>query len=106
MIMPASIRYLNELATAAVNLKSIGHKLSGGHLDDIVELVKNVQGSLIVLEAEMGHTHDKLLAEAKHACYTILPLISTIRRYVDELEGYVADDLWPLPTYQEMLFIK
>ena len=25
---------------------------------------------------------------------------------VDALEGYVADDLWPLPTYQEMLFIK
>ncbi len=24
----------------------------------------------------------------------------------DELEGMVADDLWPLATYQEMLFIK
>ena len=24
----------------------------------------------------------------------------------DDLEGIVADDLWPLPTYQEMLFIK
>ena len=30
----------------------------------------------------------------------------TLHRYADELEGYVADDLWPLPTYQEMLFIK
>jgi glutamine synthetase len=29
-----------------------------------------------------------------------------IRGYVDALEGEVADDLWPLPTYQEMLFIK
>ena len=25
---------------------------------------------------------------------------------VDELEGLVPDDAWPLPTYQEMLFIK
>ena len=29
-----------------------------------------------------------------------------VREVADELEGIVADDLWPLPTYQEMLFIK
>ena len=29
-----------------------------------------------------------------------------VRKYVDELEAVVADDHWPLPTYQEMLFIK
>jgi glutamine synthetase len=28
-----------------------------------------------------------------------------VRRAADELEHFVADDLWPLPTYQEMLFI-
>jgi len=29
-----------------------------------------------------------------------------VRRASDELETLIADDLWPLPTYQEMLFIK
>ena len=29
-----------------------------------------------------------------------------VREAADKLEGLVADDLWPLPTYQEMLFIK
>jgi glutamine synthetase len=29
-----------------------------------------------------------------------------VRQSADALEGLVADDLWPLPTYQEMLFIK
>ena len=29
-----------------------------------------------------------------------------IRDHADALEDMVADDLWPLPTYQEMLFIK
>ena len=29
-----------------------------------------------------------------------------VRKAADELEGIVADDHWPLPTYQEMLFIK
>jgi glutamine synthetase len=29
-----------------------------------------------------------------------------VRKYADALEGEIADDFWPLPTYQEMLFIK
>ncbi len=32
--------------------------------------------------------------------------MSAVRAAGDRLEGIVADDLWPLPTYQEMLFIK
>ena len=32
--------------------------------------------------------------------------MAEVRKYADELEGMVADDIWPLPTYQEMLFIK
>jgi glutamine synthetase len=31
--------------------------------------------------------------------------MTTVRSAADELESLVADDLWPLPTYQEMLFI-
>jgi glutamine synthetase len=29
-----------------------------------------------------------------------------VRDVSDHLETLVADDLWPLPKYQEMLFIK
>ncbi|MEK6437521.1 hypothetical protein [Pseudonocardia sp. T1-2H] len=31
--------------------------------------------------------------------------MAAVRAAADTLEGIVADDLWPLPTYQEMLFI-
>jgi len=37
---------------------------------------------------------------------TLCPLMVNVREYADTLEGIVADDLWPLPKYQEMLFIK
>ena len=47
-----------------------------------------------------------MLSEAKHACEKILPAMLEVRKYADELENLVADDLWPLPTYQEILFIK
>ena len=47
-----------------------------------------------------------MLDEAKHYCGKVVPAMLTVRKVADELEGIVADDLWPLPTYQEMLFIK
>ena len=36
----------------------------------------------------------------------VKPAMEAVRAVVDELETIVADDHWPLPTYQEMLFIK
>jgi glutamine synthetase len=36
----------------------------------------------------------------------IVPAMHSVRSVADRLETLVADDLWPLPTYQEMLFIK
>ena len=44
--------------------------------------------------------------QARHRCDVVLPSMLSVRRCADELEEIVADDLWPLPTYQEMLFIK
>ena len=35
----------------------------------------------------------------------VLPAMAAVRKTADLLEGIVADDLWPLATYQEMLFI-
>ena len=36
---------------------------------------------------------------------SLLPAMDAVRAAADALEGVVADDLWPLPTYQEMLYI-
>ena len=36
----------------------------------------------------------------------VLPAMLELRKAADKLETMVADDLWPLPTYREMLFIK
>ena len=37
---------------------------------------------------------------------TVLPAVESVREVADKLERIVADDLWPLPKYSEMLFIK
>ena len=37
---------------------------------------------------------------------TVIPAMTAVRGIADRLEKIVADDLWPLPKYEEMLFIK
>ena len=37
---------------------------------------------------------------------TVIPAMDAVRDGADRLERIVADDLWPLPKYSEMLFIK
>ena len=45
------------------------------------------------------------MLEAEHCRDALSPAMSAVRAAADELETLVADDLWPLATYQEMLFI-
>ena len=52
------------------------------------------------------HGTGDLLAHAKHFSDEVMPAMAEVREVADKLEAIVADDLWPLPTYHEMLFIK
>ncbi|MCA8984654.1 MAG: glutamine synthetase III [Planctomycetaceae bacterium] len=107
MIFPAAIRYQNQLASTCANLKLVGYNFDTDTLDKVTELVKNLQDSTKALEVAFNDHHSHSLAEeAKYYCEVILPAMNAVRLYADELEGYVSDDLWPLPTYQEMLFIR
>jgi glutamine synthetase len=107
LIFPAAIRYQNELASTCVNLKLVGYEFDTDTLDTITTLVKLMQDSIADLSKALaeGGGHN-LEEETKFYCDEIIPAMAAVRKYSDELEGWVADDLWPLPTYQEMLFIK
>ncbi|MDE6041275.1 MAG: glutamine synthetase type III, partial [Muribaculaceae bacterium] len=37
---------------------------------------------------------------------TVVPPMETIRRYIDRLELKVDNEMWPLPKYREILFIR
>jgi glutamine synthetase len=106
IIYPAASRYQGELATTVASLKALGNPFETTMLDEVTQAMQGLQASIATLEKVMDHEAKTMLAEAKHACDKILPAMLEVRRYADELEGLVADDLWPLPTYQEILFIK
>ncbi len=106
MIFPAAIRYQSELATTCANLKAVGYTFDTNTLDRVTELVRCLQDSTVELEAALAHESDDVLEEAKHARHKLVPAMNLVREYADTLETLVADDLWPLPSYQEMLYIK
>ena len=102
MIFPAAIRYQSELASTCANLQSLGYEFDTETLDRITQLVKSLQDST----AELASVTASGCEDPRACCDVILPAMLAVREVVDELEAFVADDLWPLPNYQEMLFIK
>ena len=97
MILPAALRHLTLLKAAGV-------------LELVREtdtLVKKLVTMLKGLE-KVNVTHPAVDA-LKHAVFMrdkVLPAMGAVREVADQLERIVADDLWPLPKYSEILFIK
>jgi glutamine synthetase len=109
MILPAALRYQAEVAAAANATKSAGVDNSAQIelLKSLTSTIGEFQKSLSHLDHELGHHADgDVLSHAKHYRDKVYPAMNEARRLGDKLEGAVADDLWPLPTYREMLFIK
>jgi glutamine synthetase len=109
MIVPAAVRYQAEVATAVNATKAAGvdNAVQSELLRTLTTTLSDFQKALAKLDHEIEHTASgDVLAHAKHSRDGILPAMSAVRTLGDKLEGIVADDLWPLPTYREMLFIK
>ncbi len=106
IIYPAANRYLNQLAEAALKQKQLGLEPSTSILERTTALTNRLVAAIEKLEAAHGETHDDPEEEARHNQRFIIPIMTEVRTASDALEGLVADDLWPLPTYQEMLYIK
>ena len=107
IVFPAAIRYQGELAQTCAHLKAVGYEFDTDTLDKVTALVRELQDGIAKLESVMDAPEgETTLAHAEHACHEVLPAMLAVRAAADSLEGMVADDLWPLATYQEMLFIK
>jgi len=106
VIFPSAMRYQGELAVTCNNLKAIGHDTKMIALEDVTAKLRSMQAETDNLEKLMTHSGGDTLAHAKFMCDKVLPTMNKVREYADALEVVVADDLWPLPSYQEMLFIR
>jgi glutamine synthetase len=106
-ILPAALRYQRELAETATAVKAAGAEADTSLLQELATLTSRLQGAIKALEAKNAHeASGDGLEHSRHFCKSVLPAMQQVREVADSLEAIVADDLWPLPTYQEMLFIK
>lgn len=107
IIYPAAVRYISELSMAIANAKAIGIELDKESAEKVASLLQPMMDNVSKLSAAMSK-HDFAAPEdhMQYCAQTIRPAMDKVREYADALEGEVADDFWPLPTYQEMLFVK
>ncbi|MCW3028744.1 MAG: glutamine synthetase catalytic region [Solirubrobacterales bacterium] len=98
-ILPAAVRHINELRMAG--LEEL--------VEEIEPVVRELHFALRGLEdVNLKDNQDDSKPE-KWAAYMhdrVVPAMEDVREVADRLEKIVADDLWPLPKYSEMLFIK
>jgi len=106
-VFPAAVKYQYQLASTALALRQLDKTPCTTMLDEVNALVRDLQESIVVLEKALeNHVEGTTLDHAKHARDHVLPAVARVRQVVDGLECIVSDEFWPLPTYQEMLFIK
>ena len=106
MILPAAYRYQGELVDIATKLKTLGQSPHLGTLDKLTRLVGELEGGIEALDHAATHQGCDIRGEVAHFHDDVVPAMLVIRNTADQLEAILPDDLWPLPTYREMLFIK
>ena len=106
-IFPAAVKYQHQLASAAVILQQLNKVPNTSVLDEVNGLIEDLQDSISGLEKVLeNHVEVPLLERATYVRDHIVSSMARVRDVTDKLECVVSDEFWPLPTYQEMLFIK
>jgi glutamine synthetase len=99
MLLPAAARHLAMLLDA--QLSELASETS--------ELIDQFTGAIKKLETANlaeNQPHDDTLEHAVYMRDQVIPAMESVRSVADRLERVVADDLWPLPPYAAILFIK
>ena len=100
-LLPAAVKHLGALRAAG---EGRGLDALTGELSELIdEFVFAIQ------KLESANDHPAELEGAEHAAYMrdqVIPAMDGVREVADRLERIVDSELWPLPRYSEMLFIK
>ena len=107
-IIPAVVKYTKELADTVLAVKEAGADASvqAEMLADISGLLTETKAALKKLEAvteeAAGKEEGKVQSEFYH--FSVVPAMEGLRTPVDELEMIVDKEVWPMPSYGDLLF--
>ena len=107
-ILPANLRFENELVRLVINSKQLGiydkDSYEAVTLNKVRSLKKHICKDISKMEKLLDNKPDESLKLSYFYHDRILPLMNSIRKYTDELETITDREYWPLPTYKELLF--
>ncbi len=98
-LLPAAARHL-------VLLREAGLEALATETHDLVAELDAAIRELESVNLEENQPDEDVLEHAKYMRDKVIPAMGAVRAVADRLEKLVADDLWPLPKYSEILFIK
>jgi glutamine synthetase len=109
-VLPAGERQLELSATAALRFGDTSTKPTalGDRVKHIAGLLNDVVASAEKLKTLLNagdHAHDEA-ALARRLADEVRPAMVAAREAADRLEHVVDDDMWSIPKYREMLFVK
>ncbi|MBN1435557.1 MAG: glutamine synthetase III [Sedimentisphaerales bacterium] len=109
-IMPVVANYSGRLAQAvqAISSTIVSAEAQTAMLEEVCELIGALSKKAVDIEAALAKADgmDDTKKLARCCRDDLVPAVAAAREVVDKLETVVDADLWPLPTYAEMLFIK
>jgi len=115
-IVPVGVKYQTMLLENVKNLKVVFsdkeyEELSGGRIELIKEIGANVSAikaktKEMVEARKKANVIEDMVEKAKAYSETVLPYLDDIRSHIDSLELIIDNELWPLPKYRELLFIR
>ena len=108
-ILPAALEYQRRIGESVAAVRAGGGSSTQGKklLGTYTKLVDNFKAQTDAL-AKLLDNHNGAPAE-KHAKYMrdkVVPAMASLREVGDDIELLTPHEIWPLPTYREMLFVK
>ena len=115
-VIPVATRYQSMLVDNVVKLKTLFDDEKGRDIvSHDLETIEKISKHMCVIKAQTDAmvdarkkanaiTNERDKAIAYHD--TVVPCMETIRYHIDKLELMVDNEMWPLPKYRELLFIR
>ncbi|HPM23261.1 MAG TPA: glutamine synthetase III [Phycisphaerae bacterium] len=107
-VLPAALRFQGELGQAASATAAAGVACSDtkAQLKAVVDLIAQLRAAIAAVEKAETQHFESSEKHARHIRDKLLPAMVEARRVSDTLEELIPDDVWPLPRYAEMLFVR
>jgi glutamine synthetase len=112
-VLPASFQHQAALAQSITTTKSAAPQIDLSAQEDNLRKATELINGLIKANKRLESTlntasdkHDEVLEQARYYRDEVKSALEEVRHYSDSLEEIVDDDLWSLPKYSEILYIK